>query len=154
MTNNYILARLKKTFKLSNQKIIELFASADYAIKEEKVINFLRKNQDKKFENCSDIQLASFLNGFINENRGKKEGVQPAPEKKLNNNIIFRKIKIALNLKAEDVLEFLSSVNFELGKSELSSFFRKEGTRQYRECQDQVLRNFLNGMEIKYLGRE
>ena len=91
-----------------------------------------------------------FLNGFIEEKRGKREGPAPVPEKRLNNNAVFMKLKIALNLKAEDVLDILNLTDFKLGKHELSAFFRKPGHKHYRECKDQVLRNFLQGMQDKY----
>ena len=87
---------------------------------------------------------------MINQRRGKKEGAQPKPEQNLNNNIIFRKLKIALDLKAEDILEILSLTDVRISKHELSAFFRKPGHKHYRDCQDQILRNFLNGMQIKY----
>jgi uncharacterized protein YehS (DUF1456 family) len=98
----------------------------------------------------SGFQLATFLNGLIIEKRGKKEGPQPIPEKQLNNNIILRKLKIALNLKDEDILDLLKLAGLEISKHELSAFFRKPGQNQYRECKDQVLRNFLSGMGMKY----
>jgi uncharacterized protein YehS (DUF1456 family) len=97
----------------------------------------------------SDRELAIFLNGLIIEKRGKKDGLQPEPESRLSNNSIFTKLKIALNLKAEDVLEILSLADFALSKHELSAFFRKPEHKHYRECQDQVLRNFLNGLQTK-----
>jgi len=87
---------------------------------------------------------------LINDKRGKREGAQPEPEKLLNNNIIFMKLKIALNLKAEDVLGILELAEFRISKHELSAFFRKPGHKHYRECKDQILRNFLQGMQLKY----
>jgi len=80
----------------------------------------------------------------------KKEGKQPSPEQRINNNIIFRKLKIALNLKAEDVLEILNLSDMDISKHELSAFFRKPGHKHYRNCMDQILRNFLNGIQLKY----
>ncbi|MGB0886259.1 MAG: DUF1456 family protein, partial [Chitinophagales bacterium] len=91
-----------------------------------------------------------FLNGFINEKRGKREGEQPKPEKTLNNNIILRKLKIALNLKDTDVIDMLDLAGLKFSKHELSAFFRKPDQKQYRACKDQFLRNFLYGMELKY----
>ena len=58
-----------------------------------------------EFKEIYDDQLATFLNGLINEKRGKKEGEQPKPEKILDNNNILRKLKIALKLKTEDITE-------------------------------------------------
>ena len=86
----------------------------------------------------------------ITEKRGKKEGLQPKPEKRLNNNVIFLKLKIALNLKAEDVLAILALADFRMSKHELSAFFRRPDHKHFRECKDQVLRNFLHGVQLKY----
>tara|TARA_R110002074_G_scaffold236852_3_gene408706 strand:- start:92 stop:415 length:324 start_codon:yes stop_codon:yes gene_type:complete len=85
-----------------------------------------------------------FLNGFINFKRGKRDGPQPKPEKQLNNNMVFQKLRIALNLKADDILQL---VDFDLSKHELSALFRKPGNKSYRECKDQILRNFLLGIQ-------
>ena len=90
------------------------------------------------------------MNGLINEKRGKKEGARPEVEKQLNNNIIFTKLKIALNLKAEDLLEILGLNGFRISKHELSAFFRRPGHKHYRPCKDQFLRNFLQGVLLKY----
>ena len=87
---------------------------------------------------------------MIIENRGKREGVEPEIEKRLTNNIILKKLKIALDMKAEDVIRALEIANFRLGKSELSAFFRKPKHKHYRVCKDQILRNFIHGLQIQY----
>jgi uncharacterized protein YehS (DUF1456 family) len=108
------------------------------------------KDGDPDLVELSDNELAYFLNGFINEKRGKKEGVQPVTETTLNNNIIFRKLKIALNLKDTDILEILKLAGLPISPHELSAFFRNPDQKQYRVCHDQFLRNFLHGMQLKY----
>jgi len=110
----------------------------------------LKKNDDSAFQECSDTHLAIFLNGLIDDRRGKREGPQPKPELQLNNNIIFRKLKIALDLKADEVLEILKLSDMSISKHELSAFFRKSDHKHYRDCKDQILRNFLNGVQLKY----
>lgn len=127
-----------------------IFALADYTVSREQLSDWLKKEDDPAYKNCSDTQLAIFLNGFINERRGKKDGAQPAPEKDLTNNIIFRKIKIALDLKNEDVLSIMSLANLPISKHELSAFFRRIDHKHYRACKDQILRNFLAGVQAKY----
>jgi len=87
---------------------------------------------------------------LINDKRGKKEGPQPEPEQRLTNNIIFRKLRIALDLKAEDVLEIMIMAGLRISKHELSAFFRRPDHKHYRECNDQILRNFLKGLQLKY----
>ena len=62
------------------------------------------------------------------------------------------KLKIALNLQAEDILAIMEKSDFRLSKHELSALFRKPGNRHYRECQDQFLRNFLKGLQLKLRG--
>ncbi|HEY5775804.1 MAG TPA: DUF1456 family protein, partial [Xanthomonadales bacterium] len=68
------------------------------------------------------------------------------------NNIILRKLKIALNLQADDVQALIRQADFSLSKHELSAFFRKPEHKHYRECKDQVLRYFLKGVQAKYRG--
>lgn len=150
MTNNDILRRIRYIFDLSDSGMIAVFAQADSTVTREQISNWLKKDDDPMFTECSDTQLAIFLNGLINDMRGKKEGEQPKPEKRLNNNIIFMKLKIALNMKAEDVLEVMLLAGFPVGKHELSAFFRRPGHKHYRECGDQILRNFLKGLQLKY----
>lgn len=70
----------------------------------------------------------------------------------MNNNDILKKLRIALELKEEDIIEILKLTDFELSKSELSALFRKEGHRNYKECGDQILRRFLDGLIIKNRG--
>lgn len=130
--------------------MIAIFGQVEHKVTREEVSAWLKREDDPAYRNCSDTQLALFLNGLINEKRGKKEGAQPEPEKRINNNIVFRKLKIALNLKSEDVLEIMGMVGLNMSKHELSAFFRKQGHKHYRECKDQIMRNFLQGLQKKY----
>lgn len=150
MTNNDILRRIRYIFDFNDSKMIAIFGLADHKVTRGQISDWLKKDEDPAFKKCSDTQLAIFLNGLINDKRGKKEGSQPEPEKHLTNNMIFMKLKIALNLKAEDVLEIMALANLSISKHELSAFFRKPGHKHYRDCQDQILRNFLKGMQLKY----
>ncbi|RTZ64076.1 MAG: DUF1456 domain-containing protein [Aquificaceae bacterium] len=150
MTNNDVLRRLRYTFNLNDKKMMEIFALSGKKVTREEVSNWLKKDDDPDYKSINDTNLASFLNGFITKKRGKKEGPLPVPEKKLNNNNIFMKLKIALSLQAEDVLDVLLLANFKMSKHELSAFFRKPGHKHYRECKDQILRNFLQGIQLKY----
>ena len=150
MNNNDIIRRIRYTYSFNDDKMIELFKLADLDVSRAQVSNWLKKDDDDEQEKLSDENLAIFLNGFIIEKRGRKEGPPPIPEKKLNNNIILRKLKIALDLRDDDMIDILKLADMRISKHELSAFFRKPGQKQYRECKDQFLRNFLHGMQIKY----
>jgi len=150
VTNNDILRRIRYTFDYHESKIVSIFALADYKVSQEQVSNWLKKEEDPAYQSCNDSQMAIFLNGLINHKRGKKEGPQPDPEKNLTNNIILRKLKIALDLKDDDILKMMGLADVHISKHELSAFFRRAGHKHYRECKDQILRNFLKGMQLKY----
>jgi uncharacterized protein YehS (DUF1456 family) len=150
VTNNDILRRIRYIFDISDSKMIAVFGLADCQVTREQISDWLKKDDDPAFRKCSDAQLAIFLNGLIVDRRGKKEGAQPTPEQRLTNNIVFRKLKIALDLKAEDILEIMALSDMRISKHELSALFRKPGHKHYRECNDQILRNFLNGLQLKY----
>lgn len=150
MTPNDILRRIRYTFDYNDSKMVAIFAQADHPVTRGQISAWLKKEDDPEYQACGDPELAIFLNGLISEKRGKKDGPTPEPEQRLNNNIIFRKIKIALNLQADGVLEIMEMANFRISKHELSAFFRRPDHKHYRECKDQIFRNFLNGMQSKY----
>lgn len=72
----------------------------------------------------------------------------------MNNNDIFKKLRIAFNMKDSDIIETLSLVDFSLSKSELNALFRNKNHRNYKVCGDQILRNFLDGLIIKEKGHK
>lgn len=150
MNNNDILRRLRYTFELNDTKMIDLFALGNQEVTRAEVSNWMKKDDDPDFQELYDKELAVFLNGFIIDRRGKKEGPPPVPEKSLNNNTIFRKLKIALNLQDDGILEILALADMNFSKHELSALFRNPSQSQYRPCKDQVLRNFIHGLQLKY----
>jgi len=79
-----------------------------HAATREQISDWLKRDEDPTFQVCKDVEMAVFLNGFIIKNRGVKDGGVPEPETRLTNNIIFKKMKIALNMKDDDVLEVLA----------------------------------------------
>jgi len=150
LNNNDVLRRIRYTFNYNDKQMIAIFASAGLQVSREQVSQWLKKDNDPDFSSCVDSELAYFLNGFINEKRGKKTGPNAVAEKRLSNNIVLTKLKIALNLKAEELIALLASVDFKLNKPELSAFSRKTDHKHYRECKDQVLRNLLQAIDKKY----
>jgi len=70
----------------------------------------------------------------------------------MNNNDIFKKLRVALQLRDDQIVEILELVDFRISKAELGAFFRTEDNPNFMECGDQVLRNFLNGLVIHLRG--
>lgn len=150
MTNNDVLRRVRYIFDFNDKKMIAIFAAADDKVTREQISSWLKKEEEADYQELADLQLAIFLNGLINDKRGKKDGPQHEPEKRLSNNLIFMKLKIALNLKAEEVLDILNLAEFRMSKHELSALFRKPDHKHFRVCKDQILRNFLKGLQLKH----
>lgn len=150
MTNNDVLRRVRYMLKFSDKKVIEVFKIADLEVSLEQAQGWLRKMDDPELVEITDRELATFLNGLIIEKRGKREGPQPEPEEFLSNNMILRKLKIAMELTSDEILELCASIDKKLGKHELSAFFRNPNHRSYRPCLDQYLRNILNALLFKY----
>ena len=150
MTNNDILRRLRYTFGYNDSEMISIFKSANVEVNRAEVIGWLKPDEDEAFVELNDKTLAVFLNGLIIDKRGKKGDSQPEAENELNNNDVLKKLKIALELKSEDIIELFNLAGKKVSKHELSSFLRRSTQPQYRELMDQYLRNFLNGLQLKY----
>ncbi|RPA69490.1 DUF1456 family protein [Cyclobacteriaceae bacterium YHN15] len=150
MTNNDILRSLRYTFDFSDDKMITLFGLGGKTVTRAEVSDWLKREDDPDYKGIYDKELAYFLNGLIIDRRGKREGDEPVAEKTLTNNMVLRKLKIALDMKDDEILEILSSVNVQISKHEISAFFRKPTQPQYRLLKDQILRNFLRGLQIKF----
>lgn len=150
MTNNDCLRRIRYILDFDDERMIAIFALAGREVDRRQVSAWLKQDDSSDFEECDSPSFAAFLNGLIVALRGAKEGEAPRVETELNNNMIFMKLKIALNLKADDILQILESAGQLISKHELSAFFRRPDHKHYRECKDQILRNFLNGLRINF----
>lgn len=149
-----MLRRIRYTFDFEDSKMIEIFGMGGRDVTRAEVSDWLKRDDHAEYKELVDLHFAIFLNGLIVEKRGKKDGPAAIPEQRLNNNMILRKLKIALNLQAEAMLEIFASVDVKLSKHELSAFFRKPSQAQYRPCKDQYLRNFIHGLQVRYRPEE
>ena len=73
----------------------------------------------------------------------------PTVEKRINNNLVLKKLRIAFELRDEDMHQAFADAGMPVGKPELSAFFRQPEHRNYRACGDQLLRNFLKGLTLR-----
>ena len=150
MNNNDILRRIRYTLDVCDDRMMAIFALADLQASRAQVSDWRKKDDDPAFQALSDRRLAIFLNGLVIDQRGPNGGPGPGREDRLNNNIIFSKLNIAFDLRADAVLEVMGLAEFHLSRHELSAFFSKPTHKNYRDCKDQVLRKFLQGLQLKY----
>jgi uncharacterized protein YehS (DUF1456 family) len=144
INNNDILRRIRYIFDYSDAVMLSIFELGGYQSNKAELLSWLAREDKPDFVPCEDKKLASFLNGLIIKNRGAKDDQIPEPEEHLNNNIVLRKLRIALELQAEDLLAL---TDYTLSKHELSAMFRRPDHKNYRECQNQFLRNVLDGLQ-------
>ena len=149
MINNDLLRRISTILGFNDEKILAVFKLGQGSITSEQLVNIFKEKNDSNYKALLDVEFASFLNGLIIEKRGPKEGPQHPTEQMLSNNIIFNKLKIALSLKADEVISILELAELSFGKYELSAFFRNVNHKHYRDCSDDVLSTFLKGLKIK-----
>ncbi|WP_312045628.1 DUF1456 family protein [Anaerotignum sp.] len=169
MDNNDILIRIRYALDIKDADMVEIFKNDGVELTIEEVRKMLIKSKDSGSvdvevldeieENriCSNAELESFLNGLIIFKRGKQDEKSDQPVKpvlsiknKQNiNNIVLKKLKIALSLTSEDMLDVFNEAGINVTKGELSALFRKEGHKHYKECGDKYARNFLKGLALK-----
>jgi len=157
--NNYCLRRLRYAFSMNDKTVLSIFRLVNYKLTPTELKRYLAREEADEFVLLPDYLLVIFLDGFIQSNRGKREAelehsqserVKMAKAIRLSNNLILNKIKIALALKSDDLIELLSLADFRISNAELSAFFRKPSHRNFRECGNQLLRNLLTGITLKY----
>ena len=153
MNNNDRLTRLRYALDIKDQDMIEIFRLGGVTISRENYLALLKKNDEDNYEtDLEDEVFERFLNGMIISQRGVKEGDKPVYELRPGNanNIFLKKLKIALSLTTDKMLEIWADEGITISKSELSAFLRKEGHKNYKTCGDNFTRNFLKGLMKEY----
>ena len=157
MNNNDILRRIRYALDIRDSGMIEVFALADCPLAQAQLLDLLKKEDDPGFVECKDAVLDRFLDGLIVKRRGSRDSgpgpTPPKPRTRFINNTVLKKLRIALELKDDDVLAIAHLGGMDMSKSELTALFRKEGQRNFKECGDQFLRNFLKGLAVKLHGQ-
>ncbi|MCQ4257171.1 DUF1456 family protein [Stutzerimonas stutzeri] len=147
MLNNDVMRSLRYILNVSDAKIAEITRLTGCEIPDDEAVAYLKKEDEEGYKPCGDRIMAHFLDGLVIYKRGKDDS-RPTPpiELPINNNIVLKKLRVAFELKEDDMHEILKSVDFPVSKPELNALFRKAGHSNYRACGDQLLRNFLKGL--------
>ncbi len=130
--------------------MLEAYELADHKMEATHLDSLLKRYQDKGYKLCSYEELGVFLDGLVTLKRG------PSPKKsndevvELTNNLILKKLRIALELKEAETEIIFSLADVELSKQQLASLFRKEGHKNFKECSDKLLIAFLDGLDEFY----
>jgi len=153
ISTNEILYRIQKALNLSTEDMIEIYKLASHAMSWEHLDSLLKRRQEEGFMLCSYEELGVFLDGLVTFKRG------PSPKKsndevvELTNNLILKKLRIALELKEAEIEIIFGLAEIELTKQQLASLFRKESHKNFKPCSAELLMAFIEGLdEFYYIG--
>jgi len=153
MIHNDVLRSVRYMLDISDAKVVEIFTLSGFEATRTEVVDWLKKDEEEGFVQLPDEAMAHFLDGLVIFKRGKDESRAPAPvDLPVTNNVIMKKLRVAFELKEDDLHAILKAAEFPVSKPELSALFRKFGHTNYRTCGDQLLRNFLKGLTLRIRG--
>ncbi|WP_335996250.1 DUF1456 family protein [Fusobacterium polymorphum] len=154
MTNNDFLRRLRYALNIKDNVMVQIFKKGNIVLTREDVIDYLKKDIDEGFKKLNNNDLIAFLDGLIIQKRGKREDGTPIPQVKVTknnlNNILLRKLRIALSFKSYNMIKIFKLGGVEISEGELSALFRSEDHKNYKECGDKYIRVFLKGLTEFY----
>lgn len=155
ISTNEILYRTQKALHLTLEEMLQCYTLEKYNMDKTHLESLLARRQDKHFELCSYEELGVFLDGLVTLKRG------PSPKNpdnsevlELSNNLILKKLRIALELKEAETEIIFGLADIELSKQQLSSLFRKESHKNFKPCSDALLMSFLEGLDEYYYDGE
>lgn len=155
MINNDVLRSIRYMLDLGDNMVVEIARLVDsaFVIEKHDVRAFLLKEDDPGYLACNDDVLAHFLDGLILYRRGRDKSLPPRPvEKRISNNMVLKKLRVAFELKDVDMHQVFVDAGFPVSRPELSALFRQPGHKNFRPCGDQLLRNFLKGLTLRVRG--
>jgi len=148
---NEVLYRIQKALDLSTEEIVQAYELEGYKMDVSHLSSLLKRRQDEAFVPASYEELGLFLDGLVTLKRG------PSPQKpnddeavELTNNLILKKLRIALELREAETEIIFGLADVDLSKQQLSSLFRKEGHKNFKLCSDELLMAFLEGLDEFY----
>lgn len=152
MANNEILRSIRDALNIDDASMIQIFRDAGREVGQTTIHAFLKSEDEDEYIPCNDPIFGFFLDGLIAHKRGRKSdksSAPPLPVVSLTRNDILKKLRIALDLKEDDLVSFFRVGGIEISKNDLSAFFRKEGNKHYKECSETIFKGFLKGLALQ-----
>ena len=153
MINNDVMRSIRYMLDLGDARVVEItrLADPDFPLDKADIPALLKRDGEDGAVICSDRVMAHFLDGLILHYRGRDESQPPRPvETRITNNLVLKKLRVAFQLKDVDMHDIFQAAGFPLTKPELTALFRQPGHKHYRPCGDQILRNFLKGLNLRF----
>jgi uncharacterized protein YehS (DUF1456 family) len=150
MTHNDVLRSVRYLLNVGDAKLVDIIRLGGGVASRDDIVAFLKKDGEEGWKECSHEVMAHFLDGLVIYKRGPRPpdpARAPSPlEVPVTNNVVLKRLRIAFELKDSDIIRLIEKAGLRVSKTELGAFFRRPDHRNYRECGDQLLRNFLRGL--------
>ncbi len=142
-----ILYKIKEALNLDEEDILEIYKLEDYQIDPKYLKAILKKPSSKGHRGASYEDLGLFLDGLIKLTRGESlNQVSQESEIELDNNLIIKKLQIALKLKSIDMEVIFELAERPISRSKLRDILRSSNHPKYLPCSDAILNDFLIGL--------
>jgi uncharacterized protein YehS (DUF1456 family) len=151
VANNDTLRGIRDALNIDDTAMINIFKESGREVGQSTISSFLKSEDEDGYIPCNDPVFGFFLDGLIILKRGRKDNKPPSlsqPVVSLTRNDIVKKLRIALELKEDDLVSIFKSGRIEITKNDLSAFFRNEGNKRYKECSDKIFNGFLKGLAL------
>ena len=155
MTHNDVLRSLRYLLNVSDAKLGDIIRLGDGDVGQADLAAMLKKEDEVGYKECGHDVMARFLNGLVVYKRGRDESRPPPPiEVPVTNNAILKRLRVAFELRDDDIIALIEKGGLRVSKGELGAFFRRPDHRNYRDCGDQFLRNLIKGLSTNAQTRE
>jgi uncharacterized protein YehS (DUF1456 family) len=156
MLTNDVLRSIRYLLDVGDEMVARIVRLGGGEVSAAEVMSFLEREEAPTYRVMPDRVLGQFLDGLIVHRRGPRapdERVAPrAPTPPMSNNVVLKKLRVAFELKEDDLIELMRAAGFSVGRPELSALFRNPSHPNYRPCGDQFLRNFLKSLTARVRG--
>lgn len=153
MIHNDVLRSVRYMLSLNDVGIAALFELGGKNVPLRHVAAFMLREDEEGYLACTDAEMAAFLDGLVVKQRGPSpDGSKPPLERRVTNNTVLKKLRVAFELRDESIAEMMQAVGMPVSKPELSALFRNPSHANFRACGDQFLRNFLKALTVRVRG--
>ncbi len=149
MKPSEVIKSIKDALSLNRAQMLHIYELEEFPMSKERLDNILKNSSKKSSINATYEELGIFLDGLIQFKRGtpKKELEDDVV---LDNNLILKKLRVALNLKEHELMMIFELVDFDISKSTLKDIFRSPNHPKFKECSNTTLKAFLDGLNEFY----
>jgi uncharacterized protein YehS (DUF1456 family) len=148
MIHNDVLRSVRHMLNVHDDSLAAIVRLGGAHVTSDEITAYLKREEEPGYRACPNSVMASFLDGLIIHRRGPRDGPRPV-EAHVTNNTVLKKLRVAFELRDDDVVAMMTAAGFAVSKPEMNALFRAPGHPNYRACGDQFLRNFLKSLTAR-----